>query len=297
MGVEDNTMRHRRGDEDKISMQHDNHPRSPGFNPAAPPYTPMKPGGAPAPVLDFMASLAEAIMNNNQCYTALPNWPGTCMYYDQDDSSYSQHAYESAAVPPSMGAAPQMYMGQQQGIPAHHRAYQGGGGRINPNQQMPIHHMHAPSFHQQHQHQHQPQHQHQHQQPPQQTFHGYGNYMQQHSNSAAMQDYPPNKGAPPGPMRSNMRQPKSSSASRVEPQQPVNANTSVAPTPVSTVDSTPNPAAEVKHAPKLQRGRGGAAPQRGDTGDGAGETAGGNTGAANSSAGPKKRGGSNKHGR
>ncbi|EKG08341.1 hypothetical protein TCSYLVIO_000508 [Trypanosoma cruzi] len=288
MAVDDNTMRHRRMEEEKIPMPHDNHPRSPGFNPAAVPYTPMKTGAASAPVLDFMTLLADTIMSNEQCYESLPNWPGTCMYYDQDDSSYSQQNYENAVVPPSMGAAPQMYVTPQQGLPSHHRAYQGGGGRMNPNQQVPMHHMHAQSFHQQHQHQ---QHQHQQQQPQQQPFHVYGNYMPQHQHNAPMQEYPPNKGAPPGPMRNSMRQPKSSSASRVEPQQPVTANTSVAPPPVPTVDSAPTPTPEVKHAPKLQRGRGGTAPQRGGDGDGAGDAAGGNPGAANPPAGPKKRSG------
>ncbi|ORC86926.1 putative ataxin-2 isoform X1 [Trypanosoma theileri] len=280
--AEENAMRHKRAEEEKLSLPHDNHPRSPGFNPAATPYTPMKPGGsATVPAVDFLTALANAVSNNDLCFTSPSNWPGgASTYYDQDDSSYSQHSYETMAAP-GAGPAQPMFMGQQPPVPPHHRSYQNAGTRMNPNPQMPMHHMHAQQFHQQH-HQH---HQH-HQAQQQQQFHGFGNYVPPQHHTPPMQDYGPSRGGPTPSMRNQMRPQKNNVAPRPEPQQPVSTNTAVAPPPLPAVESAPPPAAEVRPTTKLQRGRGAAAVQRGDVDGGAESGGGGGVTVAS-----KKRGG------
>ncbi|KAH9598436.1 Ataxin 2 [Trypanosoma melophagium] len=274
--AEENATRHRRADEEKLSMQHDNHPKSPGFNPAATPYTPMKPGTSTIPAMDFLTALGNAVSGNDLCYTSPSSWPGgASTYYDQDDSSYSQHSYEPLAAP-GAGAAQPMFMGLQPSGPPHHRSYQNAGTRMNPNPQMPMHHMQAQQFHHQH-------HQH-HQAQPQQPFHGFGNFVPQQHHTPPMQDYVPTRGGPTNPMRAQMRPSKNNVALRQEPQQPVSANTTVAPLPA--VDGpAPPAAAEVRQAPKLQRGRGATAVQRGDVDSGV------ETGGGTGSVAPKKRGG------
>ncbi|KAG8341611.1 Ataxin 2 SM domain [Trypanosoma vivax] len=261
MASDENSSRHKRPTEEKHAMQYDVNAASTGFNPAAVPYTPMKPGNA-APVADFLAALAEAIAGNDQCYDCAGAWPGMCsVYYDQDDSAYSQQGYEASIAPPVANVSPQMYMSHQPGAPAPHRAYQGAGGRMNHNQGAPMHHVHGQMFH------------------PHQPIHSMGGYVPpQHQHSSM--DYASSKPAPAAMVRNTMRPSKSGGASRVEPQQPVSANAAVTPPPpVPAVDSAPP---EVKHTTRLQRGRGTTLMQRGDVD---GEPTGAVTG------GPKRRGG------
>nr|CCC92215.1 conserved hypothetical protein [Trypanosoma congolense IL3000] len=264
--MDESAMHHKRMSEEQHHPSLDANQTPAGFNPAAAPYTPMKPG-AVLPVVNFLEALAEAISGNEMCYECDSHWPGMCnIYYDQDDSSYSQQNYEAAAMPSSHGMGMQMYVNSQPGMPNAHRGFQGPVGRAHHGQSMPMHHMQGQGFH--------------HDIPHHQPFHGMGNYQPPQHHEPPVQDYVPHKGQQGGMGRPAMRQGKGGGASRVEPQQPVSANIA-SPPPLPTVDSAPG---EVKHASKLQRGRGVAAIQKNDAD---GDTG----GAVPQSAGPKKRGG------